>query len=107
MPKPLLHIFVCTNRRSPEDPRGCCVTRGSEKIREFFKEEVKRRGLKGRVRANAARCLCHCQFAPTVVVYPEGVWYSVATEADAREIFERHIIGGEVVQRLLIHKELA
>jgi (2Fe-2S) ferredoxin len=104
MPKFEKHIFICTNERNADDPRGCCTARGSEKIREFFKNEVKRRGLKGKVRANAAGCLDHCEFGPTVVVYPEGVWYHVETEADAREILDRHIEKGEVVERLTIYK---
>jgi len=37
-----------------------------------------------------------------VVVYPEGVWYRVRSDADVKEIMERHIMKGEVVDRLLI-----
>lgn len=99
------HIFICTNDRTAEDPRGCCKARGSEKIREAFKAEVKRRGLKGRVRANAAGCLDHCEFGPTVVVYPEGVWYHVETEEDVREIMDDHIEGNRIVRRLAIYPD--
>jgi len=105
MPKFEKHIFICTNKRTPEDPRGCCMSRGSEKIREAFKEEVKRRGLKGKVRANAAGCLDHCEFGPTVVVYPEGVWYHVENLEDVKEIMDRHIEGDEIVQRLAIYPD--
>ncbi len=97
------HIFICINERSPEDPRGCCLARGSEKIRELFKSEVKRRGLKGKVRANAAGCLDHCEHGPTVVVYPEGVWYRVQNSQDVLEIMDSHIEGGNIVQRLAIY----
>lgn len=105
MPKYKHHLFICTNQRSAEDARGCCKARGSEKIREFFKDEVKRRGLKGTVRANAAGCLDHCEFGPVVVVYPEGVWYRVASVEDAREILDSHIEGGKIVERLAIYPE--
>jgi (2Fe-2S) ferredoxin len=37
-----------------------------------------------------------------VVIYPEGVWYSVKTESDVTEIMERHIVNGEIVTRLLM-----
>jgi len=104
MPKFEKHIFICTNERKEGDPRGCCKARGSEKIREFFKDEVKRRGLKGKVRANAAGCLDHCEHGPVVVVYPDAVWYHVENEGDAREILDRHIEGGQVVDRLMIYK---
>lgn len=97
-----LHIFICINERSPGDPRGSCIARGSREIQEFFKSEVKRRGLAGRVRANKAGCLDHCAQGPSLVIYPEGVWYTVKTVEDAREILDCHVENGEVVQRLLM-----
>jgi (2Fe-2S) ferredoxin len=55
-----------------------------------------------RVRANQAGCLDVCEFGPAVVVYPEGVWYGRVTPEDVDEIIERHILGGEPVERLRI-----
>jgi (2Fe-2S) ferredoxin len=94
------HVFVCENRRDPSDPRGCCAAKGSEAIRAALKEELARRGLKRQIRANAAGCLDACAFGPTVVVYPEGVWYGGVRAEDVPEIVERHLIGGEPVERL-------
>src|SRR5207249_8650590 len=58
-------------------------------FRSHFKSETKRLNLKGLVRANKAGCLDHCEMGPSVVIYPEGVWYWVGTEADVTEIMER------------------
>jgi (2Fe-2S) ferredoxin len=96
------HIFVCENVRGEDDPRGCCALKGSVEIREAFKAEIKSRGLKGTVRANKAGCLDECSFGPTVVVYPEGVWYGGVTKEDVQEIMDSHITGGKPVERLLI-----
>jgi len=96
------HIFVCINQRPKDDPRGCCANQGSERLHAFFKKEVERLGLKGRVRANKAGCLDHCEYGPSVVIYPEGTWYWVGSEADVTEIMERHVIKGEIVERLLM-----
>jgi (2Fe-2S) ferredoxin len=96
------HIFICTNQRSADDPRGSCSKLGSEALHAHFKQEAKRLNLKGVVRANKAGCLDHCALGPSVVIYPEGVWYRVRTEADATEIMERHVMNGEVVTRLLM-----
>ncbi|HEV8130647.1 MAG TPA: (2Fe-2S) ferredoxin domain-containing protein [Acidobacteriota bacterium] len=96
------HIFVCINQRSPEDLRGCCAAKGSANLRELFKLEIKKRGWKAEVRANTAGCLDKCEFGPSVVIYPEGVWYTVRTEHDVLEILDRHIGKGEVVERLLM-----
>ena len=95
------HIFVCTNVRPPSSPRGCCANRGAAAVRARMKEEIRRRNLKGRVRANAAGCLDFCEWGVTVVVYPEGTWYGGVTETDVAEIFDA-LERGEVVERLLI-----
>lgn len=96
------HIFVCENLRAADHPRGCCALKGSTEVRARFKELVARHGLKGRVRANTAGCLDNCENGITVVIYPEGVWYGRVTLADVDEIFERHVVGGVPVERLLL-----
>jgi (2Fe-2S) ferredoxin len=96
------HIFVCINERTPEDTRGSCSAKNSKQIHEHFSTEIKRRGLKGTIRANKAGCLDHCAQGPSVVIYPDAVWYTVRTVEDADEIMDRHIGHGEVVERLLM-----
>lgn len=94
------HIFVCVNEREAGHPRGCCSAKGSSVIRERFKAALEARGLKGRVRANQSLCLDQCEHGPTVVVYPEQVWYGFVKPEDVDEIVESHIIGGKPVERL-------
>lgn len=96
------HIFICTNRRKDDDPKGSCAQKGSEEIRDLFKKELHARGLKSKVRANKAGCLDVCEHGPNIVIYPEGVWYSHVTKDDVVEIIEKHVIRGEVVERLLL-----
>jgi (2Fe-2S) ferredoxin len=94
------HVFVCENRRPDGSPKGCCASKGAPAVREALKAELARRGLQGRVRANAAGCLDACDRGVAVVVYPEGVWYGGVTVADVPEIVERHLVGGQPVERL-------
>jgi (2Fe-2S) ferredoxin len=98
------HIFVCENVRPPDAPRGCCSAKGSPKVRERFKEEIEKRGLKGLVRANMAGCLDQCANGVTVVVYPEQIWYGKVTAADVPEILDA-LAAGRVVERLRIPDE--
>ena len=105
MPSFARHVFVCVNERGPGHPRGCCKARGADAVRAAFKRELVAHGLKGRVRANAAGCLDHCEQGVTVVVYPEQVWYGGVTPADVAEIVERHIVGGAFVERLMIPEQ--
>jgi (2Fe-2S) ferredoxin len=96
------HIFVCENERAPDNPRGCCKAKGSPEVRAAFKAEIAQRGLKATVRANMAGCLDQCERGVTVCVYPEQVWYGGVTVDDVREIMEKHIVGGDYVERLLM-----
>ncbi len=98
------HLFICTNVRPPGHAKGCCSEKGSEAVREAFKERVAKLGLKGSVRANAAGCLDACEHGISVVVYPENVWYGRVTLQDVDEIVEEHLVNGRPVERLRIFK---
>ena len=95
------HLFVCLNERASDHPRGCCSAKGSGEVRDAFKQALKKRGLAGRIRANAAGCLDTCEHGVSVVVYPEGGWYGGVTTADVDEIVDVHLVGGEIVTRLV------
>ena len=95
------HIFVCCNRRPDGHPRGSCAAQGSEKLRDYMKVRAKEMGLK-RVRVNQAGCLDRCEFGPTMVIYPEGVWYRPTTPAEVDEILEIHVRDGGRVQGLML-----
>jgi (2Fe-2S) ferredoxin len=101
------HVFICTNRRPDGHPKGCCATKGGEEVRSLFKEELHKRGLKARMRANAAGCLDTCPLGVTVVVYPEGVWYGHVTREDVVPIIEEHLLGGRPLERLRIDRPRA
>jgi (2Fe-2S) ferredoxin len=105
MPKFEKHLFVCGNQRPAGSPRPCCDPEGKAELQKLFKEKLKARGLKGRVRANQAGCLDQCEHGPNLVVYPEGVWYGHVTPADVDEIIESHIVGGKPVERLMLADE--
>lgn len=96
------HIFVCENLRSEGHPRGCCAAKGSSEIRARLKRLIHEHGIQERVRANKAGCLDQCERGVTVVVYPEAVWYGGVGLDDVEELFRRHVLHGEVVERLLL-----
>ena len=96
------HVFVCINERPPQHPKECCFLKGSAENRELLKVELKRRGLGRIVRANTSGCLDACQHGPSMVIYPEGIWYGGVQKEDIPEIVDRTILRGEVIQRLLI-----
>jgi (2Fe-2S) ferredoxin len=105
MPKFEKHIFICMNQREPGHPRGCCDPAGQGELQRLFKIKLAQRGLK-LVRANKSGCLDQCELGPTVVVYPEGIFYGGVRPDDVDEIIESHILNGKPVERLRIPDEI-
>jgi len=95
------HVFVCTNERPAGHPRGCCKAKGSERLRDYMKARAKELGLKD-VRINTAGCLDRCELGPTMVIYPEGVWYRATSPAEIDAILERHLKDGGRVAGLML-----
>ena len=100
------HVFVCTNERAADHPRGSCKARGSEELRDYMKARAKQLGLVG-VRVNAAGCLDRCEHGPTVVIYPEGVWYRVSSKEEADQVLQAHVRDGGRVPELMLPAEQA
>jgi (2Fe-2S) ferredoxin len=96
------HVFVCTNQR--EDGSQCCNQCAATEMRDFLKRRTKELGLTGRggVRVNTAGCLDRCAEGPVIVVYPEATWYTYVDSEDLEEILQEHLVGGRVVERLLL-----
>ena len=96
------HIFVCVNQR-PEGARICCGEEHGLKLVQAFKEEILKRGLKVKVRAQKTGCFDICETGPNVMVYHEGLVSGKVMVSDVPEIMENHIVGGKPVDRLRIN----
>lgn len=95
------HVFFCTNCREEGHERGCCAEKGSQELRDYMKAKAKEMGLK-RVRINSSGCLDRCEKGPSVLIYPEGVWYTCATKEDVDEVLATHVRDGGRVKRLMM-----
>lgn len=105
MPTFQCHLFVCCNQRAPGHSRGCCEPAGSA-IRDALKAEVKRQaGADLVVRVNQAGCLDQCEYGPTLVIYPQGIWYGRLQLADVPRIVRETVVGGQVLEDLRIPDE--
>ncbi len=73
-------------------------------MRNYAKQRCKELGIDGpgQNRINTAGCLGRCDQGPLLVVYPEGVWYNWVDEDDLEDIIQQHLIGKQIVQRLLV-----
>ena len=66
-----------------------------------MKARAKELGLE-KVRINSSGCLDRCELGPTMVIYPEGIWYRCQTREDVDEILEVHLLGKGRVERLML-----
>jgi len=95
------HIFICTNQR-PEGARKSCGESCGLSLVSAFKKALKERSLDKEIRAQKAGCLDACDYGPSLVVYPEGVYYGNVQESDVEEIITEHLLNDRYVNRLVI-----
>jgi (2Fe-2S) ferredoxin len=100
------HVFVCHNVRPAGAPRPSCTPDGSSELFTTLQQAAKAAGLGApKVRINKSLCLDQCEHGPTVVVYPEAVWYGHVKPEDAEAIVSQHLINGQPVERLRLADE--
>jgi (2Fe-2S) ferredoxin len=98
------HVFICTNQRKAGEKKSCGEVCGMSLVNEF-KKQLSDRGLKGKIRAQRSGCLDACEYGPSLVVYPEGIFYGGVQLSDVSEIVEKHLVGNLPVERLIIDFE--
>jgi len=87
------HIMIC-------GATGC-LSSGSNQIAETLKEELEKQGIRDKYRLVMGGCPGFCEVGPIIVIYPDEVFYCRLQPKDMTELVEQHLIGGEIVERLL------
>ena len=106
MPRPKKHVFVCTQNRPPNHPRGACVHKDGGELLQAFWAELQKRNAHDTVSVTYSGCLGPCDQGANVLVYPEGVLYGKVSKEDVAEIFDSHLLGDQPVTRLLVPPEI-
>jgi (2Fe-2S) ferredoxin len=99
--KPDKYVLVCTNERPAGHPRGSCIQRGAADVLATFRDLQGERGH-FHYKVVATGCLEPCLAGPTVVVYPDNVWYGGVTPEDVPRIIDEHLAGGTPVEFLIL-----
>ncbi len=86
------HILVCHGT-------GCTSSK-SPKIIENFRKILKEKNIEN-VRVIQTGCFGLCAKGPIVIIRPEDTFYAMVKPEDCEEIIQKHIIEGELVERLL------
>jgi sirohydrochlorin ferrochelatase/(2Fe-2S) ferredoxin len=87
------HVLVCAN--------ADCADRGSVALLGELRRHVKEAGQKDAIKVTRTSCMGRCGEGPTIVVYPDGIWYRGVAAGDAGEIVREHLLGDRLVARLV------
>ena len=83
----------------------CGIAAGARPVLNAFVEGVAEKGLTSKVTVTQTGCIGICQYEPVVEIFEDGkdkVTY-VKLDADkAKEIVEKHLVGGAVVEEYTI-----
>ena len=92
-PNTVAQIFLC---------KGLTCDAGNESgIYTAFRTELKRRDLLERVEFVETGCQGLCEVGPIVQLKPLPAFYCRVKPADVAEIVQKHIVGKQIVERLL------
>lgn len=79
----------------------CGIAAGARPVLNAFVEEINNEGLTGNVTVTQTGCIGICQYEPVVEIFEAGkekVTYVKMTAEKAKEVVEKHIKGGNVVE---------
>lgn len=79
----------------------CGIAAGARPVLNTFVEEISNQGLSGNVTVTQTGCIGICQYEPVVEIFEAGkekVTYVKMTSEKAKEVIEKHIKGGNVIE---------
>lgn len=78
-----------------------CLSSGSHLVELALIDELEKRGIRDNYRLVMGGCPGFCEVGPIIVIYPDQVFYCRLKPKDMAELVEKHLVGGEIVERLL------
>ena len=77
----------------------CGIAAGARPVLNTFVEEIAKRNLTGTVEVGQTGCIGMCRFEPIVEVFEgdQRVTYVYVNPDKAKEIVEKHIVGGQPI----------
>ena len=92
-PKLKKHILLCGNID--------CAKNGSIGVLAVLREHIKKRNLTKEILVTRTSCMGRCSDGPSLVVYPDGIWYKEVQESDVPQLIEKHLINDQLVHNLI------
>lgn len=92
------HIFLCADQSDAK----CCSRKTSLESWDYLKMRLKEHPGIFRTKVH---CLRICEDGPIAVVYPEGIWYKLASREVIQRIVDEHLIGGRPVEEFIFARD--
>ena len=87
------HLLVCMG--------SACLSAKAKGISDTLKEELKKRDIDSDFRVIETGCIGSCELGPKIIVSPEEVMYHGLKPDDVKEIVDKHLINGEIVEKFI------
>ena len=87
------HVLICGGTG--------CTSSNSQKVKAELEAQINKNNLEKEVKVVTTGCFGLCAEGPIMVVYPEGVMYTMVRVEDVEEIVNEHLIKGRPVKRLM------
>ena len=92
---PPRHVLVCFG--------GSCLASGAQAVRDALRDALERHGLADGVALVETGCMGPCVIGPVVLIGEDRTFYQGVKAEDAEAIVAEHLVGGKIVERLLVH----
>ena len=75
-----------------------CVSSHCQEVREALDQALADHGLTDSVNVLVTGCMGTCAAGPVLLVEPDGIFYTSMDPEKVREVVERHLVAGQVVE---------
>ena len=82
-----------------------CVSAGALKVKQALIDELKKQGISEEINIVETGCMGPCDYAPVMMIYPEGIFYRKVGGEDIAELVTEHLIKGRPLKRLMLQDE--
>ncbi|MDX1778350.1 MAG: (2Fe-2S) ferredoxin domain-containing protein, partial [Thermodesulfobacteriota bacterium] len=83
-----------------------CTANNSLVLRERIEKELAAAKLEEKVEISLSACNGLCGMGPSMIVYPEGIYYIKLKPEDIPQVVEEHFVKGKPVERLMYKEDV-
>ena len=82
-----------------------CVSADCMEVKDKLSHCIEKAGLSDKVKLNQTGCIGPCFLGPTLLIYPEGIFYTKVKSDDVEGIVAQHLLSGKIVEKKCYYDE--